>query len=100
MKIFCITHKPLNSLHKIGLTPAGVGKNLHKITQLKIVVIISLIKNFCYSETSFHYWIWKNYLPKLTKDEWIGTCQYRRYFVKKSFQKKYSMTIDSKGYWI
>ena len=50
-------------------------------------------KNFCYSETSwFHYWIWKNYLPKLTKDELIGsfikTCQYRRYFVKKSFGEK------------
>ena len=45
-------------------------------------------KNFCYSETSFHYWIWKNLLPKLNEDEWIGTCQYRRYFVKKEYANK------------
>tara|TARA_B100002019_G_C21230218_1_gene579673 strand:+ start:470 stop:1312 length:843 start_codon:yes stop_codon:yes gene_type:complete len=89
MKIFCITHKPLNSLHKIGLTPAGVGKN--KFPQNYTIENSGdniANKNFCYSETSFHYWIWKNYLPKLTKDEWIGTCQYRRYFVKKSFGEK------------
>ena len=36
-------------------------------------------KNPNYGEYSFHYWIWKNYLHEL-KDNWIGFCQYRRFW--------------------
>tara|TARA_B100001113_G_C21063729_1_gene602380 strand:- start:431 stop:1273 length:843 start_codon:yes stop_codon:yes gene_type:complete len=89
MKIFCITHKPIKELNNIGLIPTGVGKDnfpSNYIIENSGDNIAS--KNFCYSETSFHYWLWKNYLPKMEKDEWIGTCQYRRYFVKKSFSNK------------
>lgn len=89
LKIFCITHKPIKHLDKIGLVPAGVGKNIfpeNYIIENSKQNIAD--KNFCYSETSFHYWLWKNYIPTLKKDEWIGTCQYRRYFVKKNFENK------------
>ena len=80
-KLYCITHKPIKNIEKIGLIPAGVGKNNFP-SNYTIENSGNNIadKNFCYSETSFHYWIWKNLLPKLNKDEWIGTCQYRRYF--------------------
>ena len=84
LKIFCITHKPIKNLDKIGLIPVGVGKNnfpSNYIIENSKKNIAN--KNFCYSETSFHYWIWKNYLPNYNENEWIGTCQYRRYFVKK-----------------
>ena len=84
LKIFCITHKPIKNLDKIGLIPVGVGKNnfpSNYIIENSKKNIAD--KNFCYSETSFHYWIWKNYLPNYNENEWIGTCQYRRYFVKK-----------------
>ena len=89
MKIYCITHKPIKNIEKIGLLPAGVGKNNFPSNYIIENSGDNIAdKNFCYSETSFHYWIWKNILPKLNKDEWIGTCQYRRYFVKKEYANK------------
>ena len=39
-------------------------------------------KNEFYGEYTFHYWIWKNYLPEI-KTEWVGFCQYRKFFVQK-----------------
>ena len=89
MKIYCITHKPIKNIEKIGLLPAGVGKNNFPSNYTIENSGDNIAdKNFCYSETSFHYWIWKNLLPKLNEDEWIGTCQYRRYFVKKEYGNK------------
>ena len=29
-------------------------------------------------EYTFHYWIWKNHMNKLSSD-WIGFCQYRKF---------------------
>ena len=89
MKIYCITHKAIKNIEKIGLLPAGVGKNIFPSNYTIENSGDNIVdKNFCYSETSFHYWIWKNLLPKLNEDEWIGTCQYRRYFVKKEYANK------------
>ena len=83
-KLFCITHKPIKNIEKIGLIPAGVGKNNFPSNYIIENSGNNIAdKNFCYSETSFHYWILKNLLPKLNENEWIGTFQYRRYFVKK-----------------
>ena len=88
-KLFCITHKSIKNIEKIGLMPTGVGKNNFPSNYIIENSGNNIAdKNFCYSETSFHYWIWKNLLPKANKDEWIGTCQYRRYFVKKEYANK------------
>ena len=87
MKIYCITHKPIKKIETLGLVPFGVGKNNfpnnyviensgHNIAE----------KNTSYSETSFHYWYWKNILNLRQQDEWFGMCQYRRYFVKYKYK--------------
>ncbi len=89
MKIYCITHKPNDNIEKLGLIPVGVGKgNFPKNYIIENSKDNISDKNFCYSETSFHYWIWKNILPSYNDEEWLGTCQYRRYFVKKNFEDK------------
>ena len=99
LKIFCITHKPIKVLDEIGLIPTGVGKNnfpsnyIIENTKQNIAD-----KNFCYSETSFHYWLWKNYIPNIKDEEWIGTCQYRRYFVKKNYTDKIKYDDRQQGY--
>ena len=93
MKIYCITHKPNEHIVKLGLIPFGVGlssfpdgylteKNGENISH----------KNNNYSETSFHYWYWKNILKTKPENEWFGMCQYRRYFVKYEYKDliKYS----------
>ena len=36
---------------------------------------------------TFHYWLWKNYLDSI-KTEWVGFCQYRKFFVKKKVDEK------------
>ena len=40
-------------------------------------------KNSSYGEYTFHYWIWKNYLKNI-KTEWVGFCQYRKFYLKKN----------------
>ena len=44
-------------------------------------------KNQFYGEYTFHYWIWKNYLKNI-KTEWVGFCQYRKFFLKENVAKK------------
>ena len=40
-------------------------------------------KNPYYGEYTFHYWLWKNSLEKFKKNEWVGFCAYRRFWVSK-----------------
>ena len=99
MNIYCITHKPLKQIEELGLTPAGVGT-----TNFPSNYIVEnsgeniAHKNQYYSETSFHYWIWKNILPKKNDNDWFGTCQYRRYFVKKENEKLIQNLHGKQGY--
>tara|TARA_B100001059_G_scaffold220706_1_gene242965 strand:+ start:149 stop:985 length:837 start_codon:yes stop_codon:yes gene_type:complete len=87
MKIYCITHKPLSTIQSLDLTPFGVGTSNfpnYFVVETKGENIAN--KNINYSETSFHYWYWKNALNNKPKDEWFGMCQYRRYFVKHEYK--------------
>ena len=89
MNIYCITHKPLKEIEKLGLIPTGVGiANFPSNYTIENTGENISHKNQYYSETSFHYWIWKNLLPKKKDKDWFGTCQYRRYFVKKEYANK------------
>ena len=65
MNIYCITHKPLKNIEKLGLLPAGVGTSDFPSNYIVENIGENIAhKNQYYSETSFHYWIWKNILPK------------------------------------
>ena len=99
MNIYCITHKPLKNIEKLGLLPAGVGKNNFPSNYIIENFGENIAhKNQYYSETSFHYWIWKNLLPYKKDNEWFGTCQYRRYFVKKDCENLIQNTTGKQGY--
>ena len=97
--MFCIT---LNNNHfdlidSIGYVPVGLGeskfsqkflsdkygKNIHE-------------KNKFYGEYTFHYWLWKNYLDKLDH-QWIGFCQYRKFWLNNNYEKKYDNLFDFKN---
>ena len=87
MKIYCITHKPLDYINKLGLIPFGVGLNDYPNGYLEEKKGTNISnKNKYYSETSFHYWYWQNILKSKPKNEWFGMCQYRRYFVKYEYK--------------
>ncbi len=84
-KIFCLTLNPDHEdlIKKLSYEPVGLGekKFSKECFNDKIGINISN-KNPFYGEYTFHYWIWKNYIDKI-KTEWVGFCQYRKFFIKK-----------------
>ena len=99
MKIYCITHKPLTYIKDLSLTPFGVGvSDFPKDFIIETNGQNIADKNKYYSETSFHYWYWKNVLNNKPKDEWFGMCQYRRYFVKHEYKDQID-NLNSQGYY-
>ena len=91
MRMYCLT---INDSHyekikRIGYIPVGLGKNIinKKFQNDKNGENIS-VKNPYYGEYTFHYWLWKNEIKDLN-NEWIGFCQYRKYWSLKNENKNY-----------
>ncbi len=89
LQMFCISMEPkhLKFIKSLNYIPVGVGeKNFSEewMTDNKGKNISKKNKN--YGEYTFHYWIWKNYLDKLS-DNWIGFCQYRKFWTLKNLEK-------------
>tara|TARA_B110000261_G_scaffold156188_1_gene189773 strand:- start:822 stop:1661 length:840 start_codon:yes stop_codon:yes gene_type:complete len=96
MNIYCITHKPINGIQLLNLTPFGVGTCEFPSNYLIENTGDNIAhKNYNYSETSFHYWYWKNLLNQNMDNDWFGMCQYRRYFVKYEY-KSLIKNLDGK----
>ncbi len=96
--MYCIT---LNDSHyekikNLGYVPVGLGNNIkNKNFQTdKLGESISL-KNPYYGEYTFHYWLWKNEINNI-EDEWIGFCQYRKFWVIKNKNFECKNLIDLK----
>ena len=83
ISIFCLTLNPEHEeiIQKLSFIPVGLGNKTFSRNCLtdKEGENISH-KNDYYGEYTFHYWIWKNYLTEI-KTEWVGFCQYRKFFV-------------------
>ena len=90
ISIFCLTLDPDHekTIEKLSYIPVGLGskKFSEKCFTDKTGENISY-KNEFYGEYTFHYWLWKNYLDSI-KTEWVGFCQYRKFFVKKKVDEK------------
>ena len=90
ISFFCLTLNPNHEkiIKKMSYIPVGLGdkKFSNECFNDKKGENISH-KNEFYGEYTFHYWIWKNYLPKI-KTEWVGFCQYRKFFVKKKIDER------------
>ena len=96
LKMFCISLEPnhYNFIKKLGYTPVGLGDKDFNDDWFKDKLGINISKkNKNYGEYTFHYWIWKNHLDKL-KDEWIGFCQYRKFWSLEKY-KKGDINFDS-----
>ena len=88
ISIFCLTLNPEHEekIRMLSYIPVGLGdKNFSKECLSDKSKDNISNKNPYYGEYTFHYWVWKNYLQNI-KTEWVGFCQYRKFFVKdKSF---------------
>jgi len=95
LKIFCLSMSPnhLNLIKSLNYIPVGLGTEEfnNEWMQDKTLKNISY-KNKFYGEYTFHFWIWKNYLDKINSN-WIGFCQYRKFFLNKKFTD-YDISID------
>ena len=80
--MFCIT---LNEAHcdkikNIGYSPVCLGTNRVSDEFFSDNTNDNIAsKNPYYGEYTFHYWLWKNKLKDL-KNDWIGFCQYRKFW--------------------
>ena len=81
--MYCITiyNEHSEKIKKLGFIPVGLGNNItsSEFNDDKKGLNISN-KNPFYGEYSFHYWIWKNQIHNFKENEWIGFCQYRKYW--------------------
>ena len=84
MKMFCITLED-NHYQKIkdfGYLPVGLGTNIKNDNFLRDNTGNNISKkNPYYGEYSFHFWLWKNNYLNFKNNEWIGFCQYRKFWV-------------------
>ena len=81
--MYCITinNNHYEKIKSLEYIPVGLGKDIDP-TKFKTDKNGENIsdKNPYYGEYSFHYWLWKNELQFLDEKEWIGFCQYRKYW--------------------
>mgnify|MGYP000014613511 FL=1 len=96
LNMFCLT---LESNHykfikELGYIPVGLGeKNFNENWFSDKSGINISKKNKYYSEYTFHYWLWKNYLDQMD-DKWIGFCQYKKFWSLKTYKTK-NINIES-----
>lgn len=83
---FCLTLNPGHEtkIKMLSYIPVGLGDKVFSKDCLSDKTGESIYqKNPFYGEYTFHYWIWKNYLKEI-KTEWVGFCQYRKFFIKEN----------------
>ena len=82
---FCLTLNPNHeeNIKKLTYIPVGLGEKKFSKNYFSDRKGINIsVKNPFYGEYTFHYWLWKNYLDQI-QTEWVGFCQYRKFFIKK-----------------
>ena len=82
LQIFCLTLNPkhLSTIIKLGYMPVGLGDQKFSNDWLQDKTENNIaFKNKNYGEYTFHYWLWKN--DKINFQDWIGFCQYRKFWV-------------------
>jgi len=88
----CLHNKVLPIIKKLGYIPVGLGNDKFSKEWLRDNTLDNIShKNKYYSEYSFNYWFWKNILPKMQDNAWVGFCGYREYWGNKK-----KITKDSK----
>ena len=86
LRTYCISHKYSRSLDKLKLIKIGSGayKKKQPPNWLNDTMGKNNIskKNSSYGTLTSIYWMWKNEIKKLNKNDYIGICHYRRFWLK------------------
>ena len=74
----CLHNKVFDEIKKVGYIPVGLGTDNYLDEWIKDNTLENIsFKNKYYGEYTFYYWFWKNALPKLVDNSWVGFCSYR-----------------------
>ena len=77
----CLHNKVFSIVKKLNYIPVGLGNDSFSNEWLRDNTLENIsYKNRNYSEYTFHYWYWKNMLPKMKENHWVGFCAYREYW--------------------
>ena len=90
LNIYCITiyDEHIQLIKDFDYLPVGLGNKIQSKYFIRDNTKIQMSKkNPYYGEYTFHYWIWKNYLNEI-KTNWVGFCQYRKFFAEKELSEK------------
>ena len=93
--MFCLALEPghYKFIKELGYLPVGLGEKPFNEDWFKDSSGENISqKNKYYSEYSFHYWLWKNYLNQMDS-KWIGFCQYKKFWSLKYIESE-SMNIE------
>lgn len=91
LKIFSLSiyNENINFFKELGYIPVGLGSQVFDCGWMKDNSLNNISKkNRYYGEYSFHYWLWKNYLPHFKSNEWIGFSTYRRFWTLKDCENE------------
>ena len=96
MNMYCITIKDehFDKIKRLGYIPVGLGKNIRNKNFITDTIGENISKkNSYYGEYTFHYWLWKNKIKNLNNN-WIGFCQYRKFWSLKNTNRLYDNFDD------
>ena len=98
LNIYCMAIKYFRILDKLPpyIKPLGLGNNTfpeHWLTEQNGENISHLNKHF--GEATGFYWILKNKLKNKNENDWIGSCQHRRLWLNKLYEKKQKLSYNS-----
>ena len=100
LSMYCLTLNP-NHLEKIkylNYIPVGLGENNFSSNWLTDKTEDNIAKkNSFYGEYTFHYSIWKHILNTI-ETEWVGFCQYRKFWLKKKINSNIKNLNDLKNH--
>ena len=92
----CLQNELLNKVKKLNYIPVGLGNDEFSNEWLLDNTKLNISnKNKFYGEYTFHYWFWKNLLPKNKNKKWIGFCTYRRFW--ENYKNKSTKNVNFKN---
>ena len=90
--IYCLTSKQYNLFKYLpsNIIPLGLGDNIYPKNFLNEKSGINISKhNKNLAEMTGIYWVYKNQIKNFKKDDWVGFCHYRRFWLNDYYKQSH-----------